>query len=272
MKNGCSVFIDESGDQGINKVRTSTNGGQSPYLILGAALVNCEEYEAVAKRVDEIGKLIQGNKSKPGIHLTDLKHEQRIFVCRELAKLPVSLFGVISRKKTLRDYSCAINQDPVKFYNKTVQYLFELIGKHFEKTGIGLNDHEIIFEKIANFPYRRMINFISRVRENPMHEQSKHLLHIAPTAIRSETKPEQPLLAIADCTAYSIHRAVQHHKLGEDIFEPRYLTELCPAFTCGDEGIIESHGIKFIHSIEDCCPRQMVDYFRRLDTFTTRPY
>lgn len=42
-----TVYIDQSGDCGIDKVRTNDKDGATPYLTLGAVLIKDSEIEAL---------------------------------------------------------------------------------------------------------------------------------------------------------------------------------------------------------------------------------
>ena len=97
----CTIYIDESGDEGIKRIATESTLGSSPWFTLGAFLINDSFYDEVKKKLDEIKKKI----SKKNIHFSQLSHEQKIFVCQEIAKLPIVAFGLISNKKSLGSYS-----------------------------------------------------------------------------------------------------------------------------------------------------------------------
>lgn len=258
---GYKLFIDESGDQGINKIRTSSAGGSSPYLTLGAVLIDDEEQNLLEEKLLEISEAIQGNKPNPQIHFSEMRHLQRVWVCKQFSELPIKCFGLISKKETLGNYANTIDHDSIRFYNKNVQYLLELVAGCFAAENVAVDNHQIIFEEIANFPYSQMRNFIATVRNNPYHSTACLLEYINPDAIMSQKKDEQPLLALADCVAYSLHKSVQDWK---GVYEPRYLVELRRRIHCDSEKVIKRNGIKFIHSISQCCPAEQTEFFENL--------
>ncbi|WP_322895072.1 MULTISPECIES: DUF3800 domain-containing protein, partial [unclassified Yoonia] len=119
-----NIYIDESGEAGIGKVRDGSSVGASPYFVM-AAVVCQPTAEVLAKNAlsdakDKIGK-------KSWKHATELGHTQKVFLARELNRLPVRFFAVISRKQTLGSYKSEIKGNAHKFYNKCAQYLLESI-------------------------------------------------------------------------------------------------------------------------------------------------
>lgn len=258
---GYTLFIDESGDQGINKIRDSSYGGQSPYLILGAALVENKNIENITKKIEKIEKDIRGQKKNFYIHFSKMRHLEKVYVCREFSKLDATFFGLISKKETLGDYAKKICYNPQQYYNKNIQYFLEIIGKAFKELGISLTDQRIVFEEIANFPYETTRNYISKIKQNPLNQNALSLKYIDPQAIESSPKKEEPLLCLADCVAYSLHQCCKDWK---GVYESRYVYELRSHFYCNDSGIIKNSGIKFIHNIEQCCPSDNVNFFKNL--------
>jgi len=94
-----TVFIDESGEAGIAKVRNDKNPGASPYFVLGAAVFqNASELHA-RKVLFEIKDKIGKTSWK---HATDLNHADKVYLGRKLGKLPTRYFAVISNKDTLK--------------------------------------------------------------------------------------------------------------------------------------------------------------------------
>jgi hypothetical protein len=124
MSDHYTLLVDESGEAGIGKIRSGSLGGASPYMTLGAVLIENRSRDTLEKLLDEIRK----DFKRKSLHCSELNHYQLIHYARQIAKQRVRLFGVISRKATLGPYKSAISDDNKKYYNKCVQYLLERVG------------------------------------------------------------------------------------------------------------------------------------------------
>ncbi|MEM9900625.1 MAG: DUF3800 domain-containing protein [Pseudomonadota bacterium] len=241
-----SVFIDESGDIGVSRVRTSESSGSSPYFVMGAAVLQpagCRRANSILEKAkDRIGK----SKWK---HATDLDHNAKVFLCRELTSANLRLFGVISNKATLKGYKEEINWDPQKFYNKCLQYLLELICSYLSRFDIGQDDISFVLEQ-RNHDYDRMLRYLQRVKDNPLYGQSEALTLLNPFGIVRRRKGEEQLLEVADLVSHALYQLTNKTKSNYDIPEPRYFDELQSRFGCDKRGMILGTGIKCIHSLE----------------------
>ena len=158
-----TLYVDESGEAGIRKVRADGAPGASPYMTLGAALIadrHREDFEATLEAIRE-------EVRKKQLHCSELNHYQILHYGRRLMGLEMALFGVISRKDTLGQYKDRIDGDSHKYFNKCVQYLLERVGWYMEAHSIPKSDVAIVFEK-ANRDYSRMENFLWQVQSNPL--------------------------------------------------------------------------------------------------------
>lgn len=146
-----TFFVDESGQSGIKKIRTTSSGGASRYMTLGGALVpnsKLSEYRNVLSK-------LASEFSKPELHCSKLNHNQIVRFAQEASKLKVLLFGVISLKETLGGYRQDIDSDDKRYYNKCAQYLLEKLGQAMEELGIGASQLSIAFED-GNFEYQQL--------------------------------------------------------------------------------------------------------------------
>ncbi|WP_100369075.1 DUF3800 domain-containing protein [Yoonia maricola] len=71
----CHIFIDESGEAGISKVRTDTSHGSSPYFVLAAAVMP----QAVRIQAEKTLSAVESAIPKKWSHATDLTHSQTVF-------------------------------------------------------------------------------------------------------------------------------------------------------------------------------------------------
>lgn len=243
----CKIFIDESGEAGIAKVRNEKSGGASPYFVLAAAVMPSAAAVHAASVLKEVNEVFLPKKWS---HATDLNHSQTVFWAKSATKVNLRFFAVISNKSTLGDYAELIEKSPDKFYNKCAVYLLERVGKYLSAKRLAHEVPEIIFEQ-RNHDYDAMRRYIGKIKDNPMNENAKFLRVFNPFAIVSRAKDEDPLLKYADIAAHSVYQCVNKTHTNYGIPEPRYLEELSKRFGADEKGTILGSGIKCIHALDD---------------------
>lgn len=242
-----TLYIDESGEPGIGKIRTPLNNGASPYMTLGAVVIRDTDMIKIRKRLAETQRLMGISH----LHCSKMNHYQITRYAQIASQLPLRFFGVISRKETLGSYRNAIANDHAKYYNKCVQYLLERVGFFMECRGIPQNDLNIIFEK-ANLNYRAMKNFILMCKANPIHPNTVRLQNINLANSQQKTKEEEPNLQLADLVAHALYKCVDTPPKQFGIVEPRYLKELSPRFFGHpDSNKIVGGGLYCVHSTNE---------------------
>lgn len=158
-----TVYIDESGDEGIELEHLEA--GASPMFFFGAFLVSNRNAQSIRDSIMEVEALI-GRQSK-GLHFKEIRnHSKKVRCCKEIAKMPVRAFGLISDKSQLdrEDSRQELQKWPGGYYNKNTAYLMELIGKFCQMNQIQID--QIIFEDKGNHDYGRMANYLCAVRDD----------------------------------------------------------------------------------------------------------
>ncbi len=122
-----TVYIDESGESGIGKIRGDGTRGASPYLVLSAAVIPFNEQDSAR----EVLKNAEAKIPRKLKHATDLSHFQKLYLCKQLSGVNMRMFASVSYKRTLEGYAEKIDWDPHKYYNKCVHYLLETVGSTF---------------------------------------------------------------------------------------------------------------------------------------------
>lgn len=260
----CSVYIDESGEAGIAKVRTETSGGASPYFVMAAAVMP----RAVRIHANSILDQVIEAIPKQWAHATDLNHGQTVYWCRAAASVNLRFFAVISNKSTLGDYSQRIKKDPDKFYNKCAVYLLERVGQYLTAKGMVSSPPEVCFEA-KNHDYDAMRRYIGKIKERPLHPDARYLKVFNPFAITAKSKAEEPLLRYADIAAHATYQCANKTKNNFRIPEPRYFEELSRKFGADSTGTILNRGLKCIHRLEDL--RLDDDVERKLRSLKAEP-
>lgn len=239
------VYIDESGEAGISKIRSQGSPGASPYFVLAAAVMP----EAVRITAKKILSDVESQISRQWDHATDLNHAQTVFWSRSAIQNNLRFFAVVSNKSTLGEYSERIKKDPDMFYNKCAIYLLERVGKYLLAKGTIVEPPTIVFER-RNHDYDAMRRYISKIKERPFHTDATYLRVFNPFGIITKAKPEEPLLKYADLAAHAVYQCTNKTRANHGIPEPRYLEELSRKFGADERGNIIGNGIKCIHSLE----------------------
>ena len=247
MTNEYTLFVDESGEAGISKVRSEGQTGASPYMTMGAVLVPMRAMADVTARL----KQVEYELGKNGLHCSKLKHYELLHFARTMAKSETRIFGVISKKETLGKYKYAIRENSKKYYNKCAQYLLERVGWFLETRGIAPHQLDIVFER-ANVDYGGLCNLVRRCQDTPKHPFSEKLRHISADRISSMTKNEHPALWMADLVAHALYKCVDRPEKNFGIPEPRYLNELAGRFFGKPEtNEVLGAGLYCVHKIHD---------------------
>ncbi len=245
---GYTFFFDESGQAGIAKIRSDTERGASPYMVLGGVLIRDDMLDESRSKLKVIADELE---LKDGIlHCVNLSHPKTIYVAAKVAKtFEMVAFGVISKKSTLGGYRSKINVNHAFYYNKCVQYILECVGHWAELNGV--TDIKIVCEKIEAHDYGRLGRFISACRKNPQHDRTKFLRNIDPR-ITALPKSDECLLGLADLVAYSVYQSINKTPKNYNIPEWRYFFELRQSFFgCPQNMKILNFGLKPIHTIEE---------------------
>lgn len=241
------IYIDESGEAGLLKVRGASNPGASPHFVLGAAVFEGASEISARKALSEFKSTISKSSWK---HATDLGHAEKVLLARTLGSLPARYFAVWSNKSTLGSYKDDISSDPQKFYNKCLQYLLEKVCAYLGGTGATEEDLKIYLER-RNHDYDSMLRYFGKVKDNPIHPESRALKVLNPFSISVISKGEDELLEVADFVAHAVFQLGNKTKSNYNIPEWRYFVELSSRFAPDERGVIVGTGLKCIHSLDD---------------------
>jgi hypothetical protein len=98
------AYIDESGDTGLKKVRSSNDPiGVSEWLILSCLDVSVEEDKKLVSWVNEIKSKFT-NVQRTDLHFADLLPAKKKIACEILASKACTVFLVASNKKNIERY------------------------------------------------------------------------------------------------------------------------------------------------------------------------
>lgn len=243
----CTIYIDESGDTGVSKIRDEKSGGSSPFFCMGATVMRRASQIEISNLLDELQRDFK--KPKRWKHATDLSHSQKVHFAKQLASKRLRFYGIISNKHTLDDYKQQIDWDPHKFYNKCLSYLLEVVASDLARFGNEFVDPRIVVES-RNHDYDALRRYLEKIKENPLYPQSKALSRINPFGLIAKTKSEEDLLRIADFVAHGIYSCVNKTLDNFGHVETRYWQEMSSRFATDSSGRILGAGLKCIHSVK----------------------
>jgi len=103
-RTGYVVYVDEAGDDGLNRpLRSEEPNGVSEWLVMSAVVVRESNAQLVHTWIKNlISKFDQHQMTH--IHFRKLQHEKRLITCSYLADLPIRIFSVLSHKKNMKNY------------------------------------------------------------------------------------------------------------------------------------------------------------------------
>lgn len=222
------VYIDEAGDEGFGKLRSSNSGGQSKWLLLGAAIISKENDRLLPKWRDEIMAMFP-QKGRRDLHFKNLKHEQKVAACRHLSDKPVGACVVCSDKTTVPDLSpeaLAVYKSKGHLYNYLVRRLLEHVSLacavRSERAGRNCKIH-VTFSKRGGTDYGVMRDYLFLMRDGreklpPARSIRWDVLN--PEDIKVEDHANRAGLQIADLITSATYAGLERNPYGDT--EPRY--------------------------------------------------
>ena len=240
-----TLYVDESGDSGIRKIRTTETPGASPYMTIGAVLVPKSHESDLIERAESFASKIRRNK----LHCAEMSHTQIVALCEQFRGGRFQSFGVISRKETLGKYRQYIDYSNQFYYHKCMQYVFEIVGRACLQHRIEQEDIDVVVED-GVCDLQALRSYIDQCRLRPLHPKARYLKRIDPRRIFVAQKAAVPLLQYADLIAHALFKAVDKSQGNMGVVEPRYLSELRKKFYSNPkDGKIVDWGIKAIHTL-----------------------
>lgn len=240
-----TLYVDESGDSGIVRIRSDTAAGATPYMVLGGALVPNSHKAKVGNCLSQLATLFGKNE----LHCNRLKHNQIVRYATDIAGQKFLAFGVISFKHTLGKYSADIGDDNTAYYHKCMLYLLESVGQALEEMKISSDQVDVCIES-GIVSLGRLKKLVKTCQLNPMHRRTKFLCLVDAQRIYEKEKLEEPLLQLPDLVSYALYRCLDRTDNNYNVLEPRYLVELKNKFySKPKDGKIVDWGIRAIHSL-----------------------
>ena len=100
---GYIAYIDEAGDDGLDRIRNGVGPGASEWFVLAAVLVRAEREASVVRWQQQLLAGLNQHQLRD-LHFQRLSDDKKLWTCRQVAQLPLRIFVVISHKKNMERY------------------------------------------------------------------------------------------------------------------------------------------------------------------------
>lgn len=220
-----TVYIDESGDDGLAKFREpGADGGASQILTVCACIIRTSLETDVVSWRDEI-KIGSRSKTKGrSVHFTDFNHSQRRYACQRIAEKPLRFITVLAHKPSL-DHANYNARNRLYFYitRHVVERVSWFCRDMRPKVREGDGRAQIVFSRRGGMSYP---DFTAYLRLLKNQDTSIYWPVIDLESIRAQDHSRLAGLQIADCGAKAITDALEPDKFGN--VERQYLEILKP--------------------------------------------
>jgi Protein of unknown function (DUF3800) len=244
------AYIDESGDEGLGKLRVEGPTGQSKWLALGAAVVSLENDRSMPAWRNEVLDLFPF-KRRQDLHFRNLNHDQAVATCHHLATKPIGICVVASNKITLLDSEkLDVFKKPQHLYNYLVRFLLERVTtsvvKALKRGNLDKGRLHLVFSRRSNTDYKSMKEYLELMRDGkelfrPVRSVLWDVLDL--NDLRVQNHANRAGLQIADVVTSATTRALEPNIYG--YCESRYALSLKQRYIKHD-GKIENCGLTII--------------------------
>jgi hypothetical protein len=251
------VYIDEAGDEGFGKLRTDKSGGQSRWLLLGAAIVrNADDLFLPAWR-DQILERFPEKKQRD-LHFRNLNHAQKVVVCQEIAQRRIAGCVTLSNKTTIPGSKWAeLFKRPGQLYNFLVRWLLERVTNFCATDAKDLKMKgrvKVVFSRRGGTDYQAMNEYMCLMRdgrEKLPPAGSIDWAVFSPVDIVVEVHSKWAGLQIADAITSAFFNAVEPNGYGN--LETRYANGLRNTMI-KRSGSALGFGVTPVPSLQKCQP------------------
>lgn len=247
-----TAYIDEAGDEGLGKLATSSTGGQSRWLVIGACLVPQESDVLLPTWRDAVIKRL-GRTQTRDLHFRDLRHDQKIVVCQELAKRPLGAALTFSHKVTIPGSRHeSVLKKKGYLYNYLTRWLLERVTAACRKhAGDDLCKLRIVFSRRSGTDYQTMREYLQLMRYGREVMRSRRSINwdvLDIDLIRVENHSKWAGLQFADCITSAFYSAVEPNRYGN--YEHSYASILRPRLIKSN-GVILDAGVTPVPRLDD---------------------
>lgn len=278
---GYVAYIDESGDDGIARVRPIDSDGASEWFVLSALVVRTGGQRETVWVRDILAKLRLHQRRH--LHFQPLNHERRLIVCRSIAELPLRGFIVVSNKRNMRGYhnpraAKVWNPGPrTWFYWWMTRLLLERVTDFCARRAQrDFGEPRLVrfeFARRSGLSYAHFSSYLFWLRQ----QSRANALYIdcgdlnwSVVDLMNQVFAYDPMdragLQLADTIASAFYQSVSENAQGQT--EPAYARELEPRMARNAYGSVYGYGVKLIPTAylwrAPLQQRAILDFYRAL--------
>lgn len=101
MQTGFHLYIDEVGDEGIDRVRPIDPDGSPEYFVMCGILIQAPRYQEALAFVRNL-RVKAGINSDEPIHFRKLDDDQKMLVVNEISRFRCGIVAIVSNKRNIR--------------------------------------------------------------------------------------------------------------------------------------------------------------------------
>jgi hypothetical protein len=255
---GYIAYIDESGDDGIKRVRPIDPGGASEWFVLSAFVIESRDEGKIPQWHKDIVKFSSQIRD---IHFNKMTDAHRLHACNYLITTKSRIFTAISWKPTMRGYR---NSNAEKaggrniFYNYMTRVLLEKVSNYCYRHSMARHKKpttvRVEFSRRGGMSYRHTLDYLTKIyfqSKNGTLFLSQHDLAwdvIDLKEIYHFDHLNRQGVQIADIPAAAFFQA-----LGETGGKPpdlRFTDVLRPMVAKGQDGIQFGTGVKLMYDVK----------------------
>lgn len=229
------VYIDESGDEGLNR-----GGNASSWFVLSAAITRKAHDLETVKVVDTVREMLKKPPKKP-LHFRDLRHEHRLPFLSLLAQTHhLRAASVLVHKPSILEPETF--REPHRLYFYAVRHLLERVSwfcRDRRRSGEGDGSAEIVFSNRSGMSYEDLRQYFKRLEASPSNALDWSVIRC--DQMEAYTAGRRMGLQIADAIAHGFFRAVEPTSYGHT--EDRYARMLKP-IVYHNRGRYSGYGVK----------------------------
>lgn len=224
MSHSFNVYIDESGDDGMENFRApGRDGGASKWLVIGCCIVRASRDLDLVQLRDDIKKECKPGSNKREIHFKDFNHAQRRRACQILSEKALR-FSCVLGLKDATEAQAFKEKNQLYFY--LTRFLIERVSwfcrDYRTQVKEGDGRAKIVFSRRGGMSYPDFQEYLRNLKEN--HETQIHWPVIDIEGVEAADHSRLAALQIADCGVSAVASAIEPDKFGN--VEGSYISEL----------------------------------------------
>lgn len=251
---GFVAYVDESGDDGLKRVRPLHPNGSSEWFVISAVVVQASNETAIGRWQKEMLAALRLTQ-RNDIHYRDLSPPKRELVCRHLATHPVRLFVVMSQKLNMvGHHNPRCYPERFHFYWWLTRLLFERVTAFCMAKSMTLfGEHrpiKIVFSRRGSMDYERLGSYWGLLRSQAapyLKDGNLRWEVVDLKQIHAVDHKSEAGLQFADIVAGAFYQAVTIE--GARLCDHRYAYLLAPRMYRGPKGRVLGLGIKYMPNL-----------------------